>query len=717
MISFAKIGILFLLFAVYVDGKTFYVDSESLDADIDPGDGICRTANWKCSLRAAIDESNARSDMDKIVLPAGTFRTNVGESTNGLVIRERVSIVGKDSFSTVLSGDRKERHFAVVNEKLFFGLPGGRIGALRPSSGRRLPLVTSQSNVATAGEILFLGEYMFVADFIGGVHKFSRRTREEIEASSNKDTFSYDKLVIDGDSGNGAGLTTPTALATTKNGDLLVNSFQPNDYDIRRYDSTFFSYKGTFIRPPGIVNSMVTYKNRVYVTLVSDNLVSAYDADNGAFLFSGGSFLHTPRDIKVCNGRIFVVSEKNHVVVEFDENLKYQAIIVSDPTRMKDPQGLACFANGDVFIKTKRQLLLHYKFGEKSSTFYRNLSDVATGDYVAGLAAVNNLDYIGRPGVSISKLTLKDGKTFPGGYGPSVAVSRGCWTKLSSCHVQNNHGSVFGGAITNFGTMVIEKCRIFSNTMPRYSLNGRGIVNAGGAIANIGKMTIQNSEISNNTASRGGGIFVSGSEAHLTVHQSTISGNFAGNAGGGIYNARYTEVTYSTITQNECGKYRSDPRKHWAGCGFYSYRSLVGRNYKFSISSSIIAGNKQLGNLDTYAPDCLAETSDSVQSYGGNIIGGVDESKCKLYHRTDWDMVGSRRSEIDPKLGALKELRVNGKIGMTQGHEPWWNSPAVSFNPFGTSGNPKFKCPAQDQVGRKRPQNVVCDVGAIERGR
>lgn len=709
--------LIFALLSIHAYGKTFYVDSGSFDSDKNPGDGVCSTSSFTCSLKAAIEESNARADRDKIAIPSGKFRTDIGESSSsGFEIRERVQIVGKGLFGTFLSGGRKERHFGIVNEKLIFGLCNGEIGALRPSSGRALLPIVKESSVRTTGAILLQGNTMLIADFIEGVHRFNLRTREQIEASSSKETFSYDKRVIDGSTGNGAGLTAPTALATTKDGDILVNSFQPSDFMIRRYDSTDFKYKGIFISPPGIVNSMVTFGNRVYVTLVSDDIVSAYDADTGKFLFSGNGFLSTPRGIQVCNRRIFVASEKTNTVVEFDENLKYQRIIISDPGRIKDPQGLACLDQGDIFIKTKGQVLLHYKYGKTSSTFVRDLSAASAGNFMGAIATLKNKDFYGGPGVSISKMTLKDGRSISGGYGPSIAVSRGCWTKVSNCKIQKNQGSIFGGAITNYGTMVIEKCRVLDNTMPSYSLDGGGVTNSGGAIANIGRMEIKNSEISNNTAARGGGVYVAGTGAHLTVYQSTISSNFAGNAGGGIYNAQYTEILYSTITLNECGQYRGDPEGRRAGCGFFSYAGLTGGNYVVSIASSIIAGKNQLGNQDSYAPDCFAEGINSVRTYGGNIIEGVDATKCKMFPTTEWDMIGKKYDEVDPKLNSLQKLTVNGKPSITYGHEPLFNSPATSFSPFKTGRSPRYPCPNRDQIGRSRSQNSVCDVGSVERG-
>ena len=56
-------------------GKTFIVDTTSDSADANAGDGVCQTAAGKCSLRAAIEESNAKS---------GTYTINFNIAGTGL---------------------------------------------------------------------------------------------------------------------------------------------------------------------------------------------------------------------------------------------------------------------------------------------------------------------------------------------------------------------------------------------------------------------------------------------------------------------------------------------------------------------------------------------------------------------------------------------------------------------------------------------------------
>ena len=63
-------------------GSTFVVDSTADEPDATPGDGVCAsTPSGKCTLRAAIMEANALPGADSVVLPSGTYTTQIGGST------------------------------------------------------------------------------------------------------------------------------------------------------------------------------------------------------------------------------------------------------------------------------------------------------------------------------------------------------------------------------------------------------------------------------------------------------------------------------------------------------------------------------------------------------------------------------------------------------------------------------------------------------------
>lgn len=100
-------------------GAVFAVDS-TLDAvDALPGDALCATAGGACTLRAAIQESNALGGSDLIQVPAGTYALSLagdGEelaATGDLDVRDSVVIVGGSGGPTIVDGGALDRVFHV----------------------------------------------------------------------------------------------------------------------------------------------------------------------------------------------------------------------------------------------------------------------------------------------------------------------------------------------------------------------------------------------------------------------------------------------------------------------------------------------------------------------------------------------------------------------------------------------------------------------------
>ncbi|MCY7348669.1 MAG: hypothetical protein LH614_20965, partial [Pyrinomonadaceae bacterium] len=68
------------LFSFSAFGASFVVNSNSDDSDTNPADNLCLDANGNCTLRAAVQQSNALASNDVITFAAGlptiTFTTN-----------------------------------------------------------------------------------------------------------------------------------------------------------------------------------------------------------------------------------------------------------------------------------------------------------------------------------------------------------------------------------------------------------------------------------------------------------------------------------------------------------------------------------------------------------------------------------------------------------------------------------------------------------------
>jgi len=83
-----------------VTGLNLVVDSPLDMGDVNPGDGLCATAMAICTLRAAIEESNAYEGPDSITLPADTY---VLSST--LTVFDGLSLVGEDKDTTIIDAN------------------------------------------------------------------------------------------------------------------------------------------------------------------------------------------------------------------------------------------------------------------------------------------------------------------------------------------------------------------------------------------------------------------------------------------------------------------------------------------------------------------------------------------------------------------------------------------------------------------------------------
>lgn len=119
---------------------TFTVNSPADVPDANPGNGVCETANGNgvCTLRAAIQESNALAGADSIVLQAGVIYTltRVGAddtALNGdLDILDSVTITGAGAGSTTIDGNGNVVHERVM--QIFPCLGGSTCDGTHPAN-------------------------------------------------------------------------------------------------------------------------------------------------------------------------------------------------------------------------------------------------------------------------------------------------------------------------------------------------------------------------------------------------------------------------------------------------------------------------------------------------------------------------------------------------------------------------------------------------------
>ena len=148
-----------------------------------------------------------------------------------------------------------------------------------------------------------------------------------------------------------------------------------------------------------------------------------------------------------------------------------------------------------------------------------------------------------------------------------------------------------GGGIANSGgTVLVNQSRILNNSTAAHDVHGGGVHNLNG------NLEIRDSTIADNRVpganSNGGGIASMTDLMGLTtsIINSTVSGNSATKAGGGVYNAGgLTTIQHSTVTKNEVSDYGF-------GAGAASYGNAA--TTLTEVHSSIISGNETGVPLD-----------------------------------------------------------------------------------------------------------------------
>ncbi len=94
---------------------TFTVNSTDDAVDAAPGDGMCASAAGTCTLRAAIQETNALAGPDTINLPTGTYTLTIpgdGEDlagTGDLDVTDDLTVNGDGPTSTIIDGNGLDR--------------------------------------------------------------------------------------------------------------------------------------------------------------------------------------------------------------------------------------------------------------------------------------------------------------------------------------------------------------------------------------------------------------------------------------------------------------------------------------------------------------------------------------------------------------------------------------------------------------------------------
>ncbi len=311
---------------------------------------------------------------------------------------------------------------------------------------------------------------------------------------------------------------------------------------------------------------------------------------------------------------------------------------------------------------------------------------------------------------------------------------------IDHSELSSNSSHLYGGAVENDGIITITHSTISGNS----SEGGAGVASFGSATLEYDTITgnratayaggvgfndphtggsIAFSTISGNSAGSGGGIYV-GPGVGLVISSSTVTTNTAVHIGGGLYIDRYTagdlagnigsvDFWNSTMSGNSAGD---------TGGGIESRGSL-------DIESSTIVENRAptAAQLDDSCGHCGIPRglTDGPIHLHPRILQMLDtiiaqsppgEDNCRItYYWTDMGHnLSDDRSCFATVSGSASTDQVVSSVmlgpladntGPTQTHLPQFGSPAIDH------GTCKFE---EDQRGVARPQGGGCDIGSVE---
>ncbi len=693
---------------------TFVVNRTVDGGDSNPGNGFAWSSSaGGTTLRAAIEEANALPGADTITLPPGVYVL----SGSQLFIEDDVTILGAGDASTIIDANgvpapiwtRAVEYLVgdAARHKIWSFDRNGQLNGAFASAGAggletpvAIHLIDNDDDDGRPDDVLVTGSTSGVHRFRSdGVHENkivnagSDFLADAVPGPSEDGTLYTDSIhtaryypagwvertgqngmpvSIFAPHGGAAGLMTPNNIVF-RGGKMYVSD--ASAHRILRYDGTFGTFEGVFA---GV--GMDTPRDMLFAPdgslLVSswgDDRVARYNGATGAFLgtlvAAGSGGLDRPTDLELGpDGSLLVISSATHDVLRY---------------RLSDGAFLGVWAAGD------------------SPNLGR------PGGLLRRTGAQHG------PRVTLRRLTIANAGAesgLPGG----IYNGAGCSMTIDRCIIRDNHGSSFGGGISNWGTLSIQRSWIRDNELPP---GGGGQTSQGGGIFNVGNLTINQSAITGNVATRGAGISQT-NNGRTRMTNTTVSGNLASGSGGGLRNVAegVFEIAYCTITlnrANEPGAFPGQDSQRFGGGIFND-----GPDARVFMAGTILAGNednRDSGSPD-FSPDGYSPETFNFKSERSNLVGIVTPNfsiRDAIWGTASFgNVTGTPAAPVNAGLGAFH-------VGM-RGHLPGAGSPAVDAA-NSVSSSPLSNRPERDQRNFVRPADgngdgvIQHDIGALER--
>ncbi len=296
---------------------------------------------------------------------------------------------------------------------------------------------------------------------------------------------------------------------------------------------------------------------------------------------------------------------------------------------------------------------------------------------------------------SADQVTVQgNGRAIDGaGSGPIFTIAAGTTALINNVTLTGGQGD-WGGGLYNQGHLTLTNSTVAGNKAEY----GGGIANHGdGAVA---ELTISDTTVSGNTATTAGGGIASrgenGGTASLTIVNSTLSGNTAA-AGGGIFSEGAggnagTIVVLATLAGNSA-------TATGGGGGIHVTKSDVNA---LPGNASVLMNGSIISNGPGGSPDCARVNGGALISQGFNLAG---DDSCNL----------TSGSDLPSAEAGLLPLALNPP-GASATHALGYGSQAADRIPKGAVGCGTAMDADQRDQSRPQPATGMCDIGAFERG-
>jgi CSLREA domain-containing protein len=728
----------------------FAVNSTADAIDAHVGDGACATSAGTCTLRAAIQEANARPGADVIQVPAGTYAIaiparNQNDITSGdLDVTDSVTISGAGAASTIVDA----------------GTPPS--GAPPESDGldRLFEILVDGGEVSFSGLTLSDG---YASEYGGAIMNSSTATVTVTASTLSGNVAGKTGGAIDNHVGGAVDVRDSTLSGNYagESGSAVNNN---RDGLLTIANSTVSTNSAAVIgRDPALVgagaisnNAELDAKGKIAVTgsQISDNRSGggrsgAGISNDGTGILTVDQTTFSKNDADADAGAIFNgAGEVTVTNSTFSENAAGDGgaiastggttTVLASTFSKNSADGLGgAMRNGNQGAVTIR----NSTFSENSALGGGGFSNEGTG-----LVTVESSAFTKNVAIVTAVLASGEGGGMHSNSGGEVVIAGGSFTEnkargggglsnegggqatITGTRFSANHAEAEGGGIlVQSGAVRMVNIDVVGNVSSSALEGGGGIsyhgdkamaVGESAAIVNSrirdnksggegggidsrgdGLLAITTTVVTGNTSAVGGGIHHVG-DAPLAVARSTLSGNAAGN-GGGVF----TDGDGEAILENTTV---SGNRANEFGGGVLVSSRLTVRNSTVTNNLAASGGGINNGGGDLIGDGLvfLANTIVAKNPAGGNCAGTItsrggnveNSNTCQLKELSD-------QPGTDPLLGALAN---NG--GPTQTHALLAGSLAQEKAAC-TELDP---CPPVDQRGVERPQFEGVDAGAYE---